>query len=120
MPYVLYPLILYDSFFKKQAAPKYDKLAADQFPPSVDTSMLTKKVSVNEAETAHMVTIEDRQVPFGYCFAQWQRLLSRMHDGDELWEFSSGDQSWEDLAGREGIALVREGKIIDDVLTRMN
>lgn len=115
-----YPFILYDSFSKKRAVTKLDDLAANKFPLSSDTSMLTKRVSVTEAEAAHMVTIENRQVPFGYNSGHWQRLLSEMQDGDELWEYSSGDQSWEDLAGREGLALVRNGKIIFDIMTCMS
>jgi len=70
-----YPFILYDNFSKKQAVPEEGELVADPFPPSVDTSMLTKKITVTEAEEAHMVTIENRQVPFGYNSGQWQRLL---------------------------------------------
>jgi len=116
----LYPFILYDNFSKKRTVPKQDELIADPFPPSVDSSMLTKKISVTEAEESHMVTIENRQVPFGYNNVQWQSLLSKMQDGDELWEFTSGDESWEDLAGREGLALVRDGKIIYDIVTCMN
>lgn len=82
--------------------------------------MLTKKVSITEAEEAHMVTIENRQVAFGDCFAQWQRLLSEMRTEDELWEFTSGDESWQMLAGREGLALVRDGEIVCDILTCMS
>jgi hypothetical protein len=115
-----YPFILYDNFPKKRTVPDEDELVADPFPPSVDTTMLTKRVSVTEAEAAHMVTIENRQVPFGYCFGQWQSLLSRIQDGDELWEFTSCDESWKDLAGREGIVLVRNGKNIYDIITCMS
>jgi hypothetical protein len=43
-----------------------------------------------------------------------------MQVGDELWEFSNSLDSWEDMAGHAGIALVRGGRIIDSIITCMN
>ena len=43
-----------------------------------------------------------------------------MTDGDELWEFSSPAEYWENLAGREGVALVRDGRPIAHVVALMN
>ena len=43
-----------------------------------------------------------------------------MQPGDELWTFSSPAQSWEDLAGRAGVALVRDGNPIKVLVTMMN
>lgn len=67
-----------------------------------------------------MVNIDDRNIPFGSVHNQWKALLSNIRDGDELYEFCSSDESWEFLAGREGIALVRNGEIITDIVTKMN
>jgi hypothetical protein len=39
---------------------------------------------------------------------------------DEVWEFSSSSDSWEHLAGRAGLALVRERIVIDAYVTLMN
>lgn len=39
---------------------------------------------------------------------------------DEVWEFSSSRDSWEHLAGRAGLALVRERIVIDAYVTMMN
>jgi hypothetical protein len=39
---------------------------------------------------------------------------------DEVWQFSSSPDSWEHLAGRAGLALVREGTVIDAYVTMMN
>ncbi len=39
---------------------------------------------------------------------------------DEVWEFSSSQDSWAHLAGRAGLALVRERTIIDAYITMMN
>ena len=58
--------------------------------------------------------------PFGGLNAQWETLKARMQPGDELWTFSSSAQSWADLAGRAGVALVRDGEIIERMVTIMN
>ncbi len=87
-----------------------------------DPSDLTKKITVEEAEKANMITIRKsgEQVPFGYVNFLWKRLLDQMEEGDNLFEFNSDDESWDNLAGRAGLALVRDGKIIADMITSMN
>jgi hypothetical protein len=115
-----YPFILYDSFSKKQAQPEESEQISPPLSFASDYSSLTKKISVTEAEDSHMVSVGDKQVPFGYNNAQWQRLPSMIQDGDELWAFASSDESWDALAGREGLALVRNGKTIYDIITCMS
>lgn len=39
---------------------------------------------------------------------------------DEVWEFSSSKDSWNNLAGRAGVALVRKGAVIEINVTIMN
>jgi hypothetical protein len=39
---------------------------------------------------------------------------------DEVWVFSSSPDTWRHLAGRAGLALIREGTVIDAYVTRMN
>ena len=52
---------------------------------------------------------------------RWERAFkARMTDRDELWEFDSPAEYWEGLAGREGVALVRDGRPIAHVVTVMN
>ena len=57
---------------------------------------------------------------FGGLNAEWEALKARMQPGDQLWTFTSSWQSWRDLAGRAGIALVRKGQIIERLVTMMN
>lgn len=40
--------------------------------------------------------------------------------GDELRLFDSGPDSWKMLAGRAGIALIRDGKVIANIVSMMN
>jgi hypothetical protein len=43
-----------------------------------------------------------------------------MQPGDKLVQFSSPMDYWKNHAGRAGIALVRDGKVIDTFVTTMN
>lgn len=58
--------------------------------------------------------------PFGRLQGQWEQMKSQMAEGDELWSFVSPLDSWRHLAGRAGVALVRNGEIIGHLVTRMN
>jgi len=90
----------------------------------LDKSWLTTKISVEKAEKEHMVI--DRRLgmvptPFGFQNDSWvKNIISEMKPGDELWEFCNAGHNWKNLAGRKGIALVREGKIISHITTLMN
>jgi hypothetical protein len=84
---------------------------------------LQKRVTVAEAEAAHMVHTDrlgPDPVPFGFQNARWQQLLAQMKEGDELREFFSSAESWQHLAGRAGIALVRDGEVVSSIVTMMN
>jgi hypothetical protein len=43
-----------------------------------------------------------------------------MRPGDDLWEYCISPESWQHLAGRAGYAVVREGEVVDGILTMMN
>ncbi len=84
---------------------------------------LQKRVTVAEAEAANMVESDQLgpdPVPFGFQNNEWRALLAQMQEGDELWEFCSSWESWQNLAGRAGIALVRNGEVVASVDTMMN
>jgi hypothetical protein len=50
----------------------------------------------------------------------WELLKSKMLPGDELWEYCTDEESWDVLMGSAGIELVRDGVVIDSIVTRMN
>ncbi|MGD0147065.1 MAG: hypothetical protein ABSB77_00620 [Xanthobacteraceae bacterium] len=100
--------------------------AADDAPP-IPKEWLDKKISVAEAEATHPGLNDERvqgtpevAKPFGFRNSQWEALKAEMQPGDELWTFSSPAESWKYLAGRAGVALVRDGKPIKVVITLMN
>jgi hypothetical protein len=97
-----------------------------------DTSMIPKEwlqkpISVAEAEAAYPGITDDRvkrfpdaAKPFGFKNAEWEALRAEMQPGDQLWTFSSPPASWQGLAGRSGIALVRNGAPVKILLGAMN
>ena len=84
---------------------------------------LQRRVTVADAEAAHMHAVPRcgaDPVPFGYLHRDWVRLLSRMREGDELWEYDSPPETWGYLCGRAGYAVVRQGKVVAVLETEMN
>lgn len=84
---------------------------------------LIKQLTVQEIEALHSVRDErlgPDPVPFGFINDRWKALLAEMQPGDELWEFRSPPESWMRLSGRAGIAVVRNGEVVDSLTTAMN
>ena len=125
------------NFFKKKA--RQDALIAAvreamaRTPPGQDLRMMSpgalehrfikKYLSIEEAEKENMVTdprFGGSPVPFGFSNNEWRDLLAEMRAGDELWTFSTSQESWDNRAGRGGVSLVRNGKEISYIVTMMN
>ncbi len=84
---------------------------------------LTRKTTAAEVEATVMDPDhppESYPVPLGPSLREWQRLAAQMRPGDELWEFCSPPETWEHLAGRAGLALVRDGAILDTIIMMVN
>lgn len=88
----------------------------------IDNSWLQNKVTVEEAEDPNgYYDIFSRDLaPLVRPSSQWDALVARMIEGDELWTFRSPKGTWRHRRGREGIALVRNGLIINAIVTMMN
>jgi len=81
------------------------------------------KITVEVAETKNLIKDErlgDLPVPFGFVNYQWVALKEKLQEGDELWEFRSPSKDWDSLAGREGICIVRDGKVVAYIVTSMS
>ena len=77
-------------------------------------------LGIAEAEPAHTVQNErpsSPPVPNDRWLADWRAFLAQMQEGDELWIFCSPAESWEHMAGRGGIAVVRHGKVVGTFVT---
>lgn len=86
-------------------------------------SFVKKYLSIEEAEKENMVTdtrLGDAPVPFGFNNHQWRELLAEMQEGDELWTFTTSKESWDNMAGRAGISLVRNGSEVTCIIGMMN
>lgn len=79
----------------------------------VPPDWLDKPVSVEEIDADYGASTSG-------LHADWEKLKSEMQPGDKLVGFTSPIESWQHLAGRAGIALVRDGKVIDAIVTMMN
>ncbi len=55
--------------------------------------------------------------PFGALTDAWRSFIGRMQPGDELWSFSSPDDTFPKKLGCQGFAIVREGSIRDTLIT---
>lgn len=89
----------------------------------MEKSWLQTKRTREELEAENMVERKNlwpQPVPFGFMYPEWKQLLAQQQPGDELWTFSSSNESWEEMAGRKGIALVRQGEVVDHIVTEMN
>ncbi|HCE42869.1 MAG TPA: hypothetical protein DET40_04925 [Lentisphaeria bacterium] len=84
---------------------------------------LVRKISLEEAEKAHMVLdkrLGPDPLPFGFQYQKWLEFKNQLEEGDELWKFHSPTESWQNLCGRAGICILRKGDIVDCMVTTMN
>ena len=81
-----------------------------------------RKTTVAEAEAKYpgKPNVPGMEKPFGYINVKWEALKAEMHPGDELYAFRSPPESWQALAGRMGYALVRDGRVVREVVTLLN
>jgi len=113
----------FEKFIGKVESIKDTRRLEERKRGEISKSWLQKKITLQEAETTHLVKddrLGPKPIPFGFVNGLWKAMIAKMKEGDELWEFCSPDESWQDLAGREGIALIRNRQVIDYILTRMN
>ena len=47
-------------------------------------------------------------------------LRDQHKEGDQVWRFSTSQDSWGHLAGRSGFVLIRNGEIVAEAVTLMN
>ena len=58
--------------------------------------------------------------PTAFHDPDWADLRREFRDGDELWEFCTDEQSWRQLMGWAGYAVVRDGTVVGAVETKQN
>jgi hypothetical protein len=100
-------------------------LAADA--DEIPRAWLKERTTIAKAEAANPGITDDRVArfpdaakAFGFQNREWEELKALVLPGDEIWIFSSQTESWKHLAGRAGVALVRDGVPIRAIVTMMN
>lgn len=81
-----------------------------------------KEYTIEEIEEAHYYPDDGRvpHVPFGFNNDQWVNFKRKLQPGDKIYDFCSSAHSWQNLAGRMGYVLVRNGEVVDFFVTLMN
>jgi hypothetical protein len=110
---------------ERSAEPRqtYETSSTGEVRDAIPRGWLQRRTTVEEAESKHLVKdgrLGPNPVPFGFMNKQWVQFKSGLREGDELREFSSSADSWRHLAGRAGICIVRKGRIVDSIVTRLN
>ena len=114
----IYPIILF-----RKSVDFYNTIRDSEFycePIESELAWLCDEITTENAEDTNEVKIDGRNVPFGYSNSQWLYILGIMETGDRLIEFRSPAESWKCFAGIEGIALVRNGEIVADLVILLN
>jgi hypothetical protein len=102
---------------RKQDERKQDERKQDE-EDRVPKSWLYERISLQQAEADN--SNREGGVPFGEQNDRWERLKACLHEGDEIWAFCSPSESWEQLAGRAGLAVVRNGRVVKCLVTKIN
>ena len=83
---------------------------------AVPKQWLDRQISVEQAEAQHMV----EGTPFGARNGDWKRLKASLEVGDNILTYCSPFESFKAHAGRCGIAVVRNDRVVMQLVTMMN
>lgn len=114
-----YPVILFRKLSYHYQKYQLDIVLRDQ-QIEVDPAWLGDEISIEEATAVNMVWVDGHNVAFGNNNSQWRIILRLMRKEDRLYQFRSPDDTWDNFAGKEGVALVRNGEIVADLVILLN
>ena len=77
---------------------------------------LGSPITVQEAEA----DFANEEIAGRRWLSDWREMIDSMQPGDELCPYGSPRESWAYKAGRAGFAVVRNGIVVDAILTLMN
>lgn len=115
----LYPVILFKKLSYYYNQYKLEMILQEQC-VEAEISWLGDEITVEAAIAANMERVKGQMVPFGNNNAQWLTLSQLFQEGDRLYEFRSPSETWEEYQGKEGVALVRNGIIVADLVKLLN
>jgi hypothetical protein len=101
--------------------------------PSVPSTWLRYSTTPDQAERSRLermattfnITFEKvaekfGSRPFGPGTDKWREFVKKLGEGDELWWFDSGGDSWAKKMGCAGYAIVRNGVIRETLVVLEN
>jgi hypothetical protein len=120
--------MIFAKFFPVCSTPRVSQKGPESTRKTIiPTGWLRKKITVEEAEAEYPGISDDRLSqfpqaarPFGFMNRQWETLKAEIKPADELCAFISPAESWLQFTGLMGVALLRDGKAIDLIVTEMN
>ncbi|NTU72721.1 hypothetical protein HGB07_00920 [Candidatus Roizmanbacteria bacterium] len=117
---IIYPIMIFIIVKEKLNIKSRKEIVKQEIIFDSQPSFLKRRITVEEAEGNNMIYVDGKKIAFGYLQDKWVEICKEMKKGDELYEFRTPDESWDILAGREGVALVRRGKIVAEIITIMS
>jgi hypothetical protein len=93
--------------------------------PALPSAFLVTRLAVKEGEALRELPVDDARPAFDPARSvDWRDRASSlgtiMNSGDELWTWSNPKWAWDDMMGRAGFAVVRNGEVMDYSLVIMN
>jgi hypothetical protein len=76
-----------------------------------------ERVTVEQVESQPIL---DHDEPLNDALGEWRELKGVLQPGDELWTFRSPQEEWDRFMGWQGLVLVRDGKLLEVVVTAQN
>ena len=70
-------------------------------------------------EESIIASLKKRVRPDDLEDEDWLRFKKQLKDEDEIWYYKSPQETWTEwfpLCGREGYALIRDDKVVDEIL----
>jgi hypothetical protein len=80
----------------------------------------TRKTIIPADWLRKKITVEEAEADIGCENREWGTLKTKIGLNDELWTFSSPADYWQQFRGSRGVALLRDGKIIEVFVTEIN
>jgi len=81
---------------------------------------MTKEEFVAKQQQIYESLADRPQVQKSFKEHFWDPFMEHYQDGDEIWFFSSPDETWHSLCGRAGNAILRNGKCIYSQITELS
>lgn len=87
---------------------------------SFSNPLTVQEVERRETPIRDAARPDHSMMPFGSEHSNWQNFKKTMRSGDQLIAFDFPKEFWKNECGRKGYAIVRNGKVANVIVTRLN